>query len=119
MVDFKVTSRKWSPTDVAENTQSTAYAMLYGYDTDFEFHIGLRANKKPSIQIVKLQRTKDDAENYIRHLHDVVAICKTLRMATSVRLRSPATAMPRCASSTGSATATSKEVSRWTGLLSR
>lgn len=73
MIDYKVTSRKWSPTDVAENRQSTAYAMLYGYDTDFEFHIGLRANKNPAIQVVKLQRTKDDVEDYVEHLQYVVS----------------------------------------------
>lgn len=78
MIDFKVTSRKWSPTDISENTQSTAYAMLYGYDTDFEFHVGLRANKNPAIQIVKLQRTNDDVNKYITHLQTVVSRMKAL-----------------------------------------
>ena len=73
MIDFKVTSRKWSSSDVAENKKSTAYAMLIGYDVAFEFHIGLRANVKPAVQVVKLQRTKDDVEEYIQHLHDVVS----------------------------------------------
>jgi hypothetical protein len=78
MIDFKVSSRKWSPTDIAENKQSTAYAMLYGYDTDFEYHIGLRANKNPAVQVVKLQRTQDDVDQYVQHLQNVVAQMREL-----------------------------------------
>lgn len=78
MIDFKVTSRKWSPTDVTANKQATAYAMLYGYDTDFEFHIGLRANKKPAVQVVKLQRSRDDVNQYIQHIQDVVSQMRDL-----------------------------------------
>lgn len=83
MIDFKVTSRKWSDKDIADNKQSTAYSMLYGYDTDFEFHIGLRANVKPTIQVVKTRRTRDDVDQYIQHLQDVVVQMKDLEQCRS------------------------------------
>lgn len=72
MIDFKVTSRRWPASEAAENTQATAYAMLYGHETDFEFHIGLRANAKPAVQVVQAKRSRQDVEAYIRHLQGVV-----------------------------------------------
>jgi hypothetical protein len=78
IVDFKTTSRKWSDADAASDNQSTGYAMLYGYDTDFEFHIGIRGKKTPAVQIVTLRRTRQDVEDYCRHLQNVVAQMKEL-----------------------------------------
>lgn len=78
MIDFKVTSRKWSDADAARDTQSTAYAMLCGYETDFEYHVGLRANKIPKVQIIRTRRTRDDVDAYIRHLQDVTSQMKEL-----------------------------------------
>jgi CRISPR/Cas system-associated exonuclease Cas4 (RecB family) len=78
MIDFKISSRKWQDSERTENMQATAYAMLYGIEVDFEFHIGLRANKNPAIQILRMRRAQDDVDNYIRHLQDVVAKMKDL-----------------------------------------
>lgn len=73
VIDFKVTGRRWSPAESADNTQATAYALLYGYQTPFEFHIGLRANKNPAVQIVRADRTKEDVDAYVLHLQESVA----------------------------------------------
>lgn len=72
IIDFKTTSKRWSDADAASDTQSTGYALLYGQDTDFEFHVGLRGRKKPTVQIVKLQRTRQDVEDYVMHLRAVI-----------------------------------------------
>ena len=78
MIDFKISSRKWQDSEITENRQATAYAMLYGIDIDFEFHIGLRGLKNPAIQILRMRRTQDDVDAYIRHLQGVVAKMKEL-----------------------------------------
>lgn len=46
--------------------------MLIGYDTDFEFRIGLRANVKPAVQVVRLERSREDVDQYVNHLHRVI-----------------------------------------------
>lgn len=78
MIDFKISSRRWQDSEITENSQASAYAMLYGIDIDFEFHIGLRGLKSPTVQILPMRRTQDDVDNYVRHLHDVVAVMKEL-----------------------------------------
>jgi hypothetical protein len=72
MIDFKTTSRRWNVSNVADTNQATAYAMLIGYDTDFEFHIGLRANKNPAVQVVRLERRRENVEQYVKHLRRVI-----------------------------------------------
>ena len=79
MIDFKVTSRKWQESEAAENKQATAYALLCGWDIDFEFHIGLRANKKPKVQILKLRRTQADVDDYVDYLRNIIEGMKALQ----------------------------------------
>ncbi len=83
MIDFKVASRRWSGSEVTENKQATAYAMLSGRDVDFEFHIGLRANVKPAVQIVKMRRTQDEVDAYVRHLQSTVSQMKDIESGTA------------------------------------
>jgi len=73
IIDFKVTARRRPDSEIAEGDQATAYAMLCGWNGAFEFHVGLRANVKPAIQVVRTQRTGDDVDAYVRHLREVVA----------------------------------------------
>jgi len=83
MIDFKISSRKWQNSEVSENKQATAYAMLYGIDIDFEFHIGLRGNKIPAVQVLKMRRTQQDVDDYIRYLQGIVARMKGLESGDS------------------------------------
>lgn len=73
MIDFKLTGRRWKDSDAGTDKQATAYAMLYGADLDFEYHIAIRGNKNPSVQIVQTRRTADDVREYVHFLHRALA----------------------------------------------
>lgn len=80
MIDFKLTSRRWKEADAAEDRQATAYSMLYGWDLEFEYHVALRANKNPKIQIVQTRRTREDVRRYVRFLHDTIALMEDIEL---------------------------------------
>lgn len=80
MIDFKLTSRRWKDSDAAEDRQATAYSMLYGHDIEFEYHVALRANKNPKVQVLQTRRTLDDVELYVRLLHESLAMMEDIKI---------------------------------------
>lgn len=75
LVDYKITSKKWSPSNISEKVKQ---AIAYGYLLDVtdklsaEFHVCVRDASKPVVQIVPTTVTTGLIELYEHRLIEVI-----------------------------------------------
>ena len=78
LVDFKLSGKRFSQSDESAARQIDTYILLLEQMLTGELHVALKNNKKPAVQIVQFERTRDDILKFKEHLKDVCLAMEAL-----------------------------------------
>lgn len=79
VVDYKIVGKKWAKRESSENKQATAYAFLLDRAVDFQFHVGVRSEAAPVVQLVKCRRDLQDINDYVVYLKECITKIESLK----------------------------------------